>query len=177
MALVAAAAAAGLVGGALLAVVGDIGGPGEGPAPPGPEACPNPPCLPDSWPPLSSLPAALPLLILGLAVLAAGVAVLLGAVLALRGSRRMLGTGSLVLSGTLLVIVGMEIVPHLANPCLVAEAPSLCARSAEGVDLADRFHTLWHAVMGTLPLTVALWWALRRWRPEALPARLARRRS
>lgn len=174
--LVGAAAAAGLLGGALLAVLGEVGGSDNGPAPPGPEACPNPPCLPESWPPLSALPAALPLLLLGLAALAAGVTVVLGAERALRGSPRPLGTGALVLSGTLLVTIGTEIVPHLVNPCLVSQTPGLCAHGTEGADLAGRFHTLWHAAVGTLPLTVALWGLLRRWRPEALPARLTRGR-
>ena len=66
VALVVAAAVAGLAGGGLLALVGDLGRPKEGRMFPGPEACPNPPCAPESLPPLSSLPAALPLLILGL---------------------------------------------------------------------------------------------------------------
>ena len=176
VALILAAAVAGLAGGVLLALVGDSGRPDEGRTFPGPEACPNPPCAPESLPPLSSLPAALPLLILGLAVFAAGVALLIGAVRALRGSRRLLGTGALVLLGTLLVVIGMEIVPHLVNPCLVAEAPDLCARSAGDVDIADRFHALWHALVGTLPLAAGLWWLLRRWRPDALPRRRAPRR-
>jgi hypothetical protein len=72
--------------------------------------------------------------------------------------------------GPVAVLVAMEVVPHVVNPCLVAGAlgdlPAGCSRTVHGVDVHDRWHWLHHAVVGGLPAALAYAALLRRRRPE-----------
>lgn len=81
----------------------------------------------------------------------------------------------LLFAGPLIVVIGTEIVPHVVNPCLVADLakdqlPRFCGRTESGADIADRGHALHHAIVGALPMVVGYRWALRRWNPAVLPA-------
>jgi hypothetical protein len=51
--------------------------------------------------------------------------------------------------GPVVILIAMEVVPHLINPCLVAGAlgeslPPGCSRTVHGVDVHDRWHSLHH---------------------------------
>jgi hypothetical protein len=79
----------------------------------------------------------------------------------------------LILVGPILFIVGMEVVPHIVNPCLAADLagdtfPRFCGRTESGADIAERGHALYHALVGALPMVLLYRWALRRWRPDLL---------
>lgn len=81
--------------------------------------------------------------------------------------------------GPVVVLLAMEIVPHLLNPCLVDcaladDLPSGCARTVHGVDVHDRWHALHHAVIGAVPATLAYTALLRRRRPELSASSRAR---
>ena len=75
--------------------------------------------------------------------------------------------------GPVAVLVALEVVPHLVNPCLLAGAvgdslPSGCARTVHGVDVHDRWHALHHAVVvGGLPASLGYAALLRRRRPSS----------
>ena len=89
------------------------------------------------------------------------------------GARRLLA-----FVGPVLVVVGAEIVPHLLNPCLLADALDsrllgLCERTADGVDVAGRWHALDHTLVGALPMAALYRLALRRWRPDVARFRMA----
>ena len=134
------------------------------------EECPNPPCLPESWPDLASLPTAAPTMIAGLALLL-GLFVLGVTLIKTRhgDARHRAGTGLLMAAVPVLVLVGSELVPHLVTPCWV-ELPGMCIRTEEhGVEYVDHLHLLGHAVFGWVPLTALAWWLVGRWRPELLP--------
>jgi len=79
----------------------------------------------------------------------------------------------LILLGPLLFVVGMEIVRHVGNPCFAADLAGeqlarFCEQTGSGPDITGRLHTLDHALAGALPMVLLYWWALRRWRPDAL---------
>lgn len=109
------------------------------------------------------------LLLLGLALLLGGLAVLVSLVAAVRGSgRTVLGVAAVAVVGPLVVLVGGELVPHLANPCVLpelagADRPGFCTTTPEGPDVPDSWHALDHAVVGFFPfsLLVAWWWRRR----------------
>lgn len=133
------------------------------------ELCPDPPCPPASLPDVEHLP----LLVAPLGYLLAallGVSALLLSLLT-EGRWRRRRRALLPVLGPLVVLVAMEVVPHLVNPCLVAGAfgdslPSGCARTVHGVDVHDRWHALHHAVVGGLPAALGYAALLRRRRPE-----------
>ncbi len=163
----------GVVGGAVVAVWN----PDTAPPPRQAEECANPPCFGGGGAPrLEDMPAVVP-------ILGSALAVLLGVPSALRGvSAIARGRWShglrrlLVVVGPVLLIVGMEIVPHVINPCLVAdlrggELPVFCERTESGADIADRLHALYHAVVGAIPMLAIYGWALHRWQPNVLPHR------
>lgn len=86
----------------------------------------------------------------------------------------------LILVGPLLFIVGMEIVPHVVNPCFPADLageqlPCFCERTESAPDITGRLHTLDHALVGALPMVLLYRWALRRWRPDVLTQRIVLR--
>jgi hypothetical protein len=134
-----------------------------------PDACTDPPCW-DLDVDGASVPLILPFIahvvLLGLALLIGGIALLLGLVAAVRGhGRNALGLAAVAVAGPVLVLVGGELVPHLVNPCVLpdvagAEAPGFCVTTPQGTDVPDKWHTLDHAVVGFLPvsLLVAWWW-------------------
>ncbi|HUG74553.1 MAG TPA: hypothetical protein VMM81_02635 [Acidimicrobiia bacterium] len=145
-----------------------------------PDACPDPPCFGidlGGASPLLLLPSGAHLLLLGIALLMGGLSLLLSLVAALRGhGRRALAVGVTAVVGPLLVLVGGEVLPHLLNPCVLPdlagmEPPGFCVRTAEGVDVADDWHLLDHALVGFLPLSLALawWWKRREPISTALP--------
>jgi hypothetical protein len=151
-------------------------------APP-PEApgCTDPPCFgSDDLPALESLPSVLPFLGYGLALLL-GVPSAIGGIWSLVRGCWSDGFRSLVvLLGPLLFVVGMEIVPHVVNPCVAADlagehVPRFCERTESGLDLTSRLHTLDHALAGALPMVLLYRSALRHWRPDVLTQRVGRR--
>ena len=145
-----------------------------------PDACPDPPCFGldlGGASPLLLLPLMAPLLLLGIALLMGALSLLLSLVAALRGhGRRVLAVGIAAVVGPLLVLVGGEVLPHLLNPCVLPdlagmEPPGFCVRTPEGVDVPDDWHLLDHALVGFLPLSLALaWWWKRRESPSAAPS-------
>lgn len=129
---------------------------------PEPVECTDPPCFGDgSLPGLRMLPMLLPPLGYLLASALGGVALLLSLL-----ARRPRWVLLLAAVGPLLVLVLMEVVPHLLNPCLLAaalgELPTGCSRSVHGIDVADRLHQLHHAVVGGVPTALAYRALLRR---------------
>ncbi|MGH2451891.1 MAG: hypothetical protein ACRDGE_11620 [Candidatus Limnocylindria bacterium] len=130
---------------------------------PSSDVCPRPPCGPEGLPRLSDAATVLP--ILGyLLVIVLGVPSLLSGTWDLvhgrgtDGGRRLLA-----FVGPVLVLVGTEIVPHIANLGLCAAAAELCSYSPEwGTDISDRWHPLDHAVLGAVPMTAIYWLARRR---------------
>ena len=133
------------------------------------DVCSNPPCPPESLPGVRDLPVIVAPLGYLLAALL-GVSALLQSLLTERRwwrRRRVL----LPMLGPVVILVTMEVVPHLLNPCLVAGAigddlPSGCSRTVHGVDVHDRWHALHHAVVGGLPAALGYAALLRRRRPE-----------
>jgi hypothetical protein len=137
-----------------------------------PEACTDPPCFGldlGGASLLAVLPFLAHLVLIAVALLLGGAVLLLGMLAALRGrGRAALGLGAAAVAGPLLVLVGGEVLPHLANPCVLpdvagAEPPGFCVRSSDGVDVPDSWHALDHALVGFLPLSllVAWWWRRR----------------
>ena len=164
--LVLAAALVGVVAGAAEAALWVPSAPDE--QLPAADVCPEPPCAPESLPELRHLPLLVPPLGYLLAALL-GLAALLMSLLRERGgwSRRRL----LPVLGPVVVLVAMEVVPHVVNPCLVAGAvgdslPSGCSRTVHGTDVHDRWHALHHAVVGGAPAALGYAALLRRRRPE-----------
>ncbi len=137
-----------------------------------PDACLDPPCFGLDLGGASSLvllPLFAPLGLLGVALLTGGLSLVLSFVAAVRGhGRRVLTVGVVAVVGPLLVLVGGEVLPHLLNPCALPdlagmEPPGFCVRTSEGVDVPDDWHALDHALVGFLPLSLALaWWWKRR---------------
>lgn len=139
--------------------------------------CEDPPCFGGG-----GMPGAADLPTVG-AFVGYSVAILLGVPSAVaglwhmvRGRWRLGLAGLLVVVGPLLFIVGTEIVPHVVNPCVVADVasddlPGYCEQTESGVDIGGRVHALHHAVVGALPMAALYTWALRRWHPDVLRGR------
>lgn len=157
-----------LLGGLIAAILD----PGPAASPPvAGDHCPTPPCFSIGTPRASDLLVIIPAL--GYAIV-----ILLGVPDALVGLRDLFGGGRrialarlLVLAGPVVVFVGMELVPHLVNPRLVAgdRLAGFCERTAHdpsSVDVTGRWHALHHAVIGAVPMTALYGWALRRWRGD-----------
>lgn len=134
-----------------------------------PEGCTDPPC----WDldvggasPLVLLPFIAHLMLLALALLMGALALLLTLVASLRGrGRYALGLAAIAVAGPLLVLFGGEVLPHVANPCVLTELasgdlPDFCTVTPQGADVPDNWHALDHALVGFLPLSlvVAWWW-------------------
>ncbi|CAA9373260.1 MAG: hypothetical protein AVDCRST_MAG75-275 [uncultured Propionibacteriaceae bacterium] len=105
------------------------------------------------------------LVLLGVALLVGALSLLAGFVAAARGhGRRLMGVGAMALAAPVLVLIGGELLPHVLNPCILpelagVEPPGFCERSSEGIDVPDRWHAMYHAVVGFLPLSLAVaWW-------------------
>ncbi len=170
-----ASVALALVGGA---VVGAWNPETEAPEPYVDE-CADPPCFGGGGlPGAHDLPATLPFLGYGLAIVLGLPSVLAGGWDLLRGRWASGGRRLLAFVGPVLVVVGTEIVPHLVSPCLPAVLgadwlPPGCERTEHGVDVADRWHALDHALVGALPMAALYRLALRRWRPDVARLRAA----
>ena len=96
-----------------------------------------------------------------------------------RGRRRAGVRRALPFVGPVLVFAGIELLPHLLNPCTIPyelggrDLPGICETDpAWGADVASRYHLLDHALVGALPMAAFYRLALRRWRPD-----VARRRA
>ncbi len=68
----------------------------------------------------------------------------------------------------MLVFVGIELLPHLLNPCSIPyelgrrDLPGICEINPEwGADVESRYHLLDHALVGALPLMALYTLALR----------------
>ncbi|MDQ3044082.1 MAG: hypothetical protein M3R06_02870 [Chloroflexota bacterium] len=136
--------------------------------------CEDPPCFGGGGlPGASDLPTVLPFLGYGLAFLLGAPSALTGVWSIVRGRWSLGWRSLLVFVGPLLFIIGTEIVPHVVNPCLVADLvgedlPGLCERTESGADIAGRGHALYHTLVGALPMLALYAWALLRWRPKVL---------
>ncbi len=138
--------------------------------------CENPPCFGGGgMPGLHDLPMIISSLGYGLAIILGLPSLLAGIWSLLRGNWTAGGRWLLTFLGPVLFFVGVEIVPHLLNPCYFAWAlgneqlPAICeSNPAWGVDIAGRWHLLHHTLVGALPLAVLYWLALRKWRPNVV---------
>jgi hypothetical protein len=130
--------------------------------------CPAPPCFPQTFasragdlavrlPPFGYAAA----LLLSLPGLAVGVRHLLA------GRDAKARPALLAFFGTLIVLVGIDILPHVANPCLTngPKLTAICGEFAGRWDVQDRWHTMLHALLGAVPMTLLFAWASGRWRP------------
>lgn len=136
------------------------------------ETCTDPPCAPESLPSgvelVEASPTVLPVALVALAVLLALAAAV--AILRVDRGRAVLGRCALLVAGPVVVLVGAEVVPHLATPCWAGEVPAVCEATEEhGIDYADSVHPLGHALLGWVPLVVLHVWVLRRWWPDVVP--------
>ena len=143
------------------------------------DECKDPPCFGGGGlPGARDLPATLPFLGYGLAIALGLPSVLAGGWDVLRGRWAPGGRRLLAFVGPVLVVFGTEILPHLVSPCLPAALgadwlPPVCERTERGVDVADRWHALDHALVGALPMAALYRLALRRWRPDVARLRAA----
>ncbi len=137
------------------------------------DECPAPPCFGGGGlPGLDSLPWIVATLGYGLALLLSLPSLAVGSWDLLRG-RWAAGAGRvLTFVGPVLVFVGIEMLPHLLNPCGLPYAlgsrdlPGFCMTNPEwGADVEERYHLLDHALVGGLPLAALYWLVLRTWRP------------
>ena len=153
--------------------------PDTGPPPPEATECEDPPCFGGGgMPGPENLPTVVPFLGYGVAMLLGVPSAVAGMWSLVRGrwsegSRRLF-----IVVGPLLFVVGMEIVPHVVNPCLAADLagdqlPRFCERTESGPDIVGRLHALDHALVGALPMALLYHWTLRRWRPDVLTCRSA----
>ena len=79
----------------------------------------------------------------------------------------------LAFAGPVLVFIGIEVLPHLLNPCSLPyefsdrDPPGICQSNPEwGADVEDRYHLFTHALARGLPMAVIYGLALRRWRRD-----------
>jgi hypothetical protein len=165
-----------LVGGVTLAVWN----PETENAEPSVDVCETPPCFGGGGLPAArDLPIILPLLGFGLAIVLGLPGLLVGVWDLLRGRWALGGRRVLAFVGPMLIVVGTEIIPHLISPCVPAVLgidwlPPVCERSiAHGVDVADRWHALDHALVGALPMVALYGLTRRRWRPDLASLRSA----
>jgi hypothetical protein len=57
--------------------------------------------------------------------------------------------------GTVVVLVGTDVIPHVLNPCPAfgPQLSGMCGEFAGRWDVQDRWHTLYHTLVGAAPLT------------------------
>lgn len=163
-----------VVAGTVCAAIYAVLDPPDPPAPPGREACPQPPCFDLDLPSGVELLNAVTGLGLVVALVLGGLA---AAGLVLRGPRDF-RAGALLVLGPLVVLVAMELIPHLVNPCLVidiagAQSPGWC----EASDVSGRWHSLHHVVVGAVPAALGYLAIIRRRRPELSPRGSPRQRG
>jgi hypothetical protein len=133
--------------------------------------------------PFALLPSVAHVALLGIALLIGGLSLLLSLVAAIRLRRMAVLTVSIIaVVGPIAVLVGGEILPHVLNPCVisdlaVAQPPGFCASTPEGSDVPDNWHALDHAVMGFLPLSLAVAWWWRKQHRSPFPGDDSKRRA
>ena len=152
-----AAVAVALAGGALGALVPDSGGDDTGGG---------------GGPGWADVPWIVSMLGYGLAILLGLPSLLAGGWDLARGRRSLGARRLLPFLGPVLVFVGIELLPHLLNPCTIPyelgrrDLPGICQTDPDwGADVESRYHLLDHALVGALPLAALYSLALRRWRP------------
>lgn len=151
-----------VMGGIISAVIWSPGPEQEDPAP---NPCPSPPCFGGPYGPLTlaDMPQLVPMALLGAAALLGFLTLLLTLITPRTRNRRGLMLGALAAAGPLVVFIGGEALPHVLSPCVPAnlwgaEPPGFCEHAPEGWDLPGRWHLLYHAVIGFLPLSLILAW-------------------
>lgn len=142
--------------------------------PPPPSTCTDEPCFDFSFP-LAALPWVAPVLLLVLALSLGGLSLLISVVAALRrGPARAFALSAVGVVGPIVVLVGGEVLPHLLNPCVLPDlagggAPGFCEVTQDGTDVPAKWHALDHALVGFLPLSLAVaWW----WRGHGTPGQV-----
>ena len=128
-------------------------------------ACPGgaaPPCfdVPDiALLPLALVPMVPYVLSLVLFLVLAVPSLLAAASGAMHGRWRPAAREVVTFTAPLLVLIGMETIPHLvlAAPC-----------GPPGLDVCNRFHQLEHVVLGLVPMTLLYRLALLRWSPGVI---------
>ncbi|MEX2543349.1 MAG: hypothetical protein WD314_16205 [Trueperaceae bacterium] len=135
--------------------------------------CPAPPCFPQT--PASRLAdvlVKLPPFGYAAALLLCLPGLIVGTRFLLAGRDSQAGPLLIGFLGTGLVLVGIDILPHVLNPCLSfgPQLPGLCGEFASRWDVQARWHTLLHAFLGAVPFTVAFAWLSGRWRPGSRAA-------
>jgi hypothetical protein len=124
--------------------------------------CPAPPCFPQTFASRAGdLMVRLPPLGYGLALLLCVPGLIIGTLHLLAGRAAKARALLLAFFGTLVVLVGIDILPHVANPCLTSgpQLPALCGEFAGRWDVQERWHTLLHALLGAVPMTLLYAWA------------------
>ena len=77
---------------------------------------------------------------------------------------------ALLVAGPVVVLVGAELVPDVVTPCLAGEVPDVCEAGADGdLDYPATVQPFAHALLGWVPLALLHTWAVRRWWPEMVP--------
>ena len=120
--------------------------------------CPSPPCAPESLPGLRDFAKVLPILGQLLAILLGVPSAIVGGRSLLRGRPSEGGRRLAAFVGPVLVLLGTEILPHVATIGLCVTVPEICSYSPErGSDISDRWHPLGHALLGAFPMTLMYW--------------------
>jgi hypothetical protein len=130
--------------------------------------CPAPPCFPQTFASRAGdLAVLLPPFGYALALLLCVPGLVIGARHLLAGRDAKARPGLLAFFGTVIVLVGIDILPHVANPCLTngPRLTALCGEFAGRWDVQNRWHTLLHALLGAVPMTLLFAWVSGRWRP------------
>lgn len=140
------------------------------------DACPDPPCG-VSLEELGGAPVLLIIPNLGyVSAIVLGVPSVLASLVAAvrRRTSPRLGRRLLVFFGPLFVFVGIEIVPHVINPCIAAG--TAMSAVCDGSDINDQWHALQHTGVGAVPLTGLYLWLLRKSSGPATDVGVARTR-
>jgi hypothetical protein len=131
--------------------------------------CPAPPCFPATpFSTLGDILVKLPPFGYAAALLLCLPALFVAARNLLAGREQLVRPGLTAFFGTLAVLVGTDILPHVVNPCLEygPELAGLCGEFAGRWDVQARWHTLLHTLLGALPLTLLFAWVSGRLRPR-----------
>jgi hypothetical protein len=131
--------------------------------------CPAPPCFPATpFSTLGDILVKLPPFGYAAALLLCLPALLVAAQHLLSGRDRLARPGLIAFFGTLAVLLGIDILPHVVNPCLEygPQLPGLCSEFAGRWDVQARWHTLLHTLLGALPLVLLFSWVSRRLGPR-----------
>ncbi|HLF69843.1 MAG TPA: hypothetical protein VI541_02685 [Actinomycetota bacterium] len=135
--------------------------------------------------PVAAVPWFAGLAVFGLSIVLGLPALFAGTRDLFRRNRGKVAAKLLLFFGPLVVFVGMELLPHLINPCTITEAigrptlPQMCEEmtyrsgfQGEGklvtdFDIKDRWHPLSHSLFGAIPLAALYGLALRKRKIDA----------